>query len=113
VEIFLKKPGGGYGVISYDTMLSDIRDLDDVDGDGKREVVILDMYGGKKHNYFSYSIYKIRGFKLANADGDITPFPKFIWFTDKPNDKDTVHLTGKERAQHVIKKNEAIEYRDI
>jgi hypothetical protein len=110
VEIFLKKQGGEYQKISYDVMSAGIEDFIDLNHDGQYEVIITDFYSGKKHNYFTYSIYEFKDYKLVNADLKFSGFPKFVWITYKPNDKDTTHLTDDEKAQHVDKKNESINY---
>ena len=113
VDIFLKDKTGHDHKISYDTMNPDIQDFSDLNHDGKSEVIITGYYQGKKHNYFSYDVYQFDGFKLKNADKQFKGFPKFIWLTNKPNDKDTTHLTQKERAEHVREKNSSIIYKVI
>jgi len=110
VEIFLKKEEEQYQKISYDVMSAGIEDFTDLNNDGQCEVIITDFYSGKKHNYFTYSIYEFKDYKLVNADSKFSEFPKFVWITYKPNDKDTTHLTADEKTHHVDKKNKAIRY---
>ncbi len=100
-EIFLKKKGGGYQKISYDTFYSNIEDFVDLDGNGKYELIITDLYYGKKHNYWAYNIYKFKDYKLVNANSEYKNFPKIVWFTESPNDKDTTHLSLAERKEAV------------
>ena len=108
VDIFLKKDGQSYQRISYDTMAAGLEDFVDLNRDGRYEVIITGFYGGEKHNYFTYSIYEFNNFRLQNADLRFSGFPKFVWYTDKPNDKDTVHLTLKERQKYVSEKDNSI-----
>ena len=113
VDIFLNKQDGSYQKISYDTMASGPEDFVDLDKDGRYEVIITDFYGGDKHNYFTYDIYEFKDYRLLNVDTKFKGFPKFIWFTDNPNDKDTVHLTKEQRMAHTKEKDKAIKYGEI
>lgn len=113
VEILLKKKQGVYQKVSYDTFSAGLEDFIDLYRDGKYEVIITDFYGGSKHNYFTYNIYKISDYRLVNADAQSKGFPKFIWFTYNKNDKDTLHLSQEERLSHTEKKNTSIQYEDI
>ncbi len=120
VEIFLKKKEGGYRQIGYDAVAVSIKDFVDLNHDGKYEVIITGFYeqGGTKkdrraHNYFSYSVYEFNGYRLQNADKKYKGFPKFVWFTDRPNDKDSDKVSLKERREHVREKEKGITYKDI
>lgn len=113
VEIFLKKEDGAYSKISYDTLSAGIEDFVDLNRDGKYEVIITGLYGGTKHNYFTYNIYKISHYELVNSDSQFKGFPKFIWFTYNENDKDTIHLTQEERRLHTGEKNTSIQLAEI
>lgn len=113
VDLFLKKDKRQYQRISYDTMNPDMKDFVDLNHDGKAEVIITGYYPGKKHNYFSYNIYQFKNFRILNSDSIFKHFPKFIWLTEKPNDKDTQHLSEKERRLHTIEKNRRIRYEEI
>ena len=110
VDIFLKKKSGDYSRISYDSMMAEIRDFTDINGDGRYETIITGFYYGKNHNYFTYSIYDISVDGLVNADKNYEEFPKFIWFTNDPNDKNTTHLTLKEKKEHIEKKDSSVQY---
>jgi len=113
VDIFLKRADGSYQKITYDTMGAELGDFVDLNKDGKYEVIITDIYRGQKHNYFTYSIYEFHDYKLVNSDNKNTGFPKFVWMTDKPNDKDTLHLTQEEKQKHIEEKNKSIVYETI
>mgnify|MGYP001596046551 CR=1 FL=1 len=114
VDILLQTKKDQYQKISYDTMANDpIKDFVDLNQDGQYEIIITDLYYGDKHNYFTYKVYEFRDYRLINADAKFKGFPKFIWITYKPNDKDTTHLTKQERAKHVEEKNRSIKYEVI
>jgi len=107
-EIYLNKDGKSYQKIVYETIRGGLEDFVDIDKDGKYEVIITDVYAGAKHNYFTYNIYEIKGYNLANANARFNGFPKFVWITNKPNDKDTTHLTKEEREKYVGEINDGI-----
>ena len=114
VEILLKKGDNSYQKISYDTMANNpIEEFVDLDKDGKYEVIITDLYYGDKHNYFTYNIYEFKDYKLVNADVKFGGFPKFVWITNKPNDKDTAHLTKEQRMALTHEKDNSIKYAEI
>lgn len=114
IHIYLKKPEGGYQEISYvKDAGSGIEDVVDINNDGKWEVILTDLYGAKSHNYFSYSVYEFKDYQLVNADKKFKGFPKFVWFSNKNNDKDTTRLTAQERKKHVEEKNREIQYQVI
>ncbi|MFC1709768.1 hypothetical protein ACFL2J_06935 [Candidatus Omnitrophota bacterium] len=113
VEIYLKKEEGEYQKISYDTMAARLDDFVDVDKDGKYEVIITGFCGGEEHNYFTYSIYEFNNYQLVNSDAKFNGFPKFIWYTNDPNDKDTTHLAEQERLSHTKEKDSTIQYEEI
>jgi hypothetical protein len=110
VEIYLKQNNRNYQKIYFDTMCSGLDDFVDLSNDGEYKLIITGFYGGKKHNYFTYNIYEFSGGKLVNADAKVKGFPKFIWYTNKRNDKDTKHVSPEERTKHTEGKNNSIEY---
>lgn len=113
VELFLNKDGKSYQKIIYETIRADLGDFVDFNKDGKYEIIITDIYGGSKHNYITYNAYEIKDYKLVNANAKLKGFPKFVWITDKPNDKDTVHLTEEQRSEHAKEKERSIKYEFI
>jgi hypothetical protein len=120
VEIFLKKKEGGYQQIAYDAVAVSINDFIDLDHDGKCEVIITGFYqqdgtkqDGRTHSYFSYDVYEFDGYRLKNADKKYQGFPKFVWFTERPNDQDSDKVTLKERLKHIQEKEKGIVYKSI
>jgi len=113
VEILLKKQDGSYANITYDTMKSGIEDFVDLNKNDECEIIITGFHFDNKHNYFTYNIYEIKNYKLVNADSKFKGFPKFIWNTNKPNDKDTKHLTKEQRCYLSNEKDSSIYYNKI
>jgi hypothetical protein len=101
VDLFLARTDGQFDVVSYESFAAGLEDFVDPDGDGRYEMLVTDMYWGRQHNYFAYSIYQIRDGKLLNANARFKGFPKFIWYTRKRNDQDTSHLSPFEREGFV------------
>jgi hypothetical protein len=119
IDIYIKSKTGSYTKISYHTLHIDEKDFVDMDGDGNYKVIITDMYSsdsrgqGKHHNYFTYNIYELSAGRLINADYKYKDFPKFVWITNDPNDKNTTHLTEKEKQAHTYQKDDLIKYESI
>lgn len=113
VDIFLKIASLKYIHIAYDTLDSGLEDFVDLNNDGRFEAIITDLISGKSHNYFGYSIYEFKGYKLENCDSKVKGFPKFVWYSYKPNDKDATQLTAKERFAAIRSKNNKIEYQEL
>jgi len=113
VDIYLKEKKGKYHLISFETMEWGLEDFIDLNKDGKTEVIMTSFYGGKDHNYFTYDVYEFKNYKLVNADKKYKGFPKFVWYTNKNNDKDTIQLSARERQKHVAEKDASIKYESI
>ena len=109
-EVYLNKDGKSYQKITYETIRGGLEDFVDIDKDGKYEVIITGVYAGEKHNYFTYNIYEFKGYNLVNANARFNGFPKFVWMTNKPNDKDTVHISKEQRAKSVSETDSSIKY---
>ena len=103
---------GGFEKISYYTFDAGIEDFIGPDKNGKYKVIITGFYQGNRHNYISYNIYEIKNYHLINADAKVKGFPKFIWYSNKPNDKDSGSLTQQERHLHAKEKNNSIHYEE-
>jgi hypothetical protein len=111
VVILLKKRDRSVEKISYETMANDpIKEFIDLNNDGRSEVIITGIYYGDKHNYFTYDIYELKDYRLVNANSKFKGFPKFVWITYKPNDKDTTHLTEDQRMALSKEKDGSIKY---
>lgn len=113
VDIFMKKAPESYDHIHYESVAAGPEDFVDMDQDGRAEVIMPSYYMGNKHNYFAYAVYEIAGGRLVNVSSRYKGFPKFIWYTHKPNDKQTTHLTKAEKAGHIREIESKIKYRHI
>lgn len=102
VDILFQVRRHTFSHIHYDTMSASLKDFVDINRDGVYEIIYTDFYDGQRHNYFVYSIYEIRDAKLYNANKKYSPaFPKFIWFTYKPNDKQSTRITREEKEEYL------------
>ena len=96
---------------------TDISDFTDINNDGKCELIVCSFYYGAEdgiqYNYFSYSIFRFNDFRLVNSNEAFKGFPKFVWFSFEPNDKDTSKLPESIRNKHVDEVNGAISYKEL
>jgi len=112
-EIFLKKKEGGYHKIYFDSLSAGLQDYVDLDKDGRYEVIITDICFVNNHSYYYYNVYEFKENKLVNTGKKFKGFPKFVWFTYKHNDRDTVHLSEGERLEQVKKRDSGIFYAEL
>ncbi|OGW85734.1 MAG: hypothetical protein A2987_05560 [Omnitrophica bacterium RIFCSPLOWO2_01_FULL_45_10] len=106
IFIFLQTGDGKFRKIHYGTFGFDIADFIDVNGDGQFELLIteiagLDSLDGKTHSYWFYNLYKIEDFNLVMANELHPEFPKVIWYTRKPNDKETHKLSFEQKKRFI------------
>ncbi len=93
-------------VMSYDV---EERDFMDVNQDGKAEFLHTTfVFGeagkdGKLHNYWVYNLLKFSGTNLVSANALDARLPRWIWYTYKPNHKDTDQLTAAQRERLWLK----------
>ena len=113
VELYLRKDKDSFERVSYDTFDAGLDDFIGPDKGGRCKVIITGFYQGDKHNYISYNIYEFKNYRLVNADAKVKGFPKFIRYTNMPNDEDTVRLNVKERLLHSQEKGSSISYKEI
>ena len=89
------------------TAHADDNDFVDFEGDGVCEYVHTSfVFGyseaakdGKWHNYWVYNILGIRDGSLYIANEKDKRFPKWVWYTFKPNHKETTLITEKQKAK--------------
>ncbi|RKY33334.1 MAG: hypothetical protein DRP68_02715 [Candidatus Omnitrophota bacterium] len=105
VDILFQTNQKEFSHLTYDTYQADLKDFVDLDNDGKYEIIYTDFYYGRKHNYWVYSIYEIRNDRIQLANDKYNNFPKFIWYTYKPNDKDSKKITTEEKSDYLSKLN--------
>jgi len=97
INLFLKKEDSSYESVYFESTYPGSEDFLDINNDGVCEIIVGGYEHIVKHNYWTYNIYEIKDFRFINADLTFEGFPRFIWFTDKPNDKDTKHFAGAQR----------------
>ena len=103
VEIFLGDKTGEFESIMYWTKSADVKDFVDLNNDGKYAIlrclqdVVDDESRPAPRTYWHYNLYEIKRDKLVNISSPANGFPKFIWFTNKPNDNETTLLTKDQR----------------
>jgi hypothetical protein len=54
---------------------------------------------GKHHNFWAYNLYRFDGDKLVISNDSSKEFPKTIWYSFKPNHKETDLLYPEQKAQ--------------
>jgi hypothetical protein len=114
----------GYTFQVMVTMYPD--DMDFVVIDGKPHFIHCSFhYGGickdnKNHNFWAYNLYRFDGDELVLSNNSSREFPKTIWYSFKPNNKETDLLYPEQKtqihedslAEILVKKGElAIEWR--
>ena len=78
-------------------------DFVDLKGDGHYQLLMMQLMEAlgqdrKPHNFWVYTPYEIKDFSLR-MDRDPAPgFPKFIWYTERSNDKPTDKLTQQQKG---------------
>ncbi|MEI7751858.1 MAG: VCBS repeat-containing protein [Candidatus Omnitrophota bacterium] len=102
VILLLQTKKGEFKRLDYDTYSPSFNDFIDFNRDGKYEVVITSMSqlkgaDGKYHSYWVYSVYEFAEFNLVIDNLLATGFPKFIWFTNRPNSKEAKNLSPAEK----------------
>ena len=89
-----------------------IEDFVDINHDGICEIILggffYGAYEGWRHNYFSYSVFSFENGNFTNVSNRFKGFPKFVWFSYEPNDKDTSKLPADLRANHIRAIEESI-----
>ena len=97
---------GQFRRLEFISLYFDIGDFVDLDGDGKWELLMLQLtqlesLDKKVHSYWVYVPYRVDRFNLALDRNGLSDFPKFIWFTDSPNNQPTDKLPQKEKDQYL------------
>ncbi|MDD4202198.1 MAG: hypothetical protein PHQ52_01895 [Candidatus Omnitrophica bacterium] len=118
VDIFLRFSETEFQHIYYEGFCIGSEDFVDMDKDGKSEIIRLDLVRGadkkgKEHNYWGYNIYELVDGKMVNANEKYEGFPKYVWYTEKHNDKDTSHLTKEYREKLAKEQYSKIEQEKI
>ena len=100
VIILLQTEKGKFCRIDYDSFDPSSDDFVGLGNDGN-EVLVSGMTSlkgldGRIHSFWTYVPYRIKGFDLV-MDKSIPDFPKFIQFTQAPNDNPTDKLSQRQK----------------
>jgi len=99
--LFQAKPGQ-FQRLDFTSFNFDPRDLVDLKGDGKYELLIMQLADGlAKHNFWTYTPYRIENFNLVMDKKSFIGFPKFIFFTNKPNNQATNMLSQQQKDEYL------------
>ncbi|MHC4462537.1 MAG: hypothetical protein ACYS6W_02405 [Planctomycetota bacterium] len=99
--VFALSDGDDYTVTATTGLWSGWNYFVDIKGDGQRQFIHTRFVNGgnvkgrdgKRHNYWVYNLLEFKGGKVV-VNNDLAPhFPRWIWFTSKPNHQPTTQLT--------------------
>ena len=62
---------------------------------------------GRSHNFWVYQLYRIDGTRFVPAAADQPGFPKWVWYTDRDNHKETTQLTSEQKDRLLRKRRAA------
>ena len=62
---------------------------------------------GRTHNFWVYQLYRIDGTRFVPAAADQPGFPKWVWYTDRDNHKETTQLTSEQKDRLLRKRRAA------
>ncbi|HNS21250.1 MAG TPA: hypothetical protein PKH24_12175 [Sedimentisphaerales bacterium] len=102
---FFLRSKTGYTTVSGETYHLDANDFVDLNKDGQAEWIQTEFIrgcpgrDGKAHNYWVLNLIQFRDGRATLANGIDKRFPSWIWFTNKPNHKNTVQLTDAQKQK--------------
>ncbi len=104
---FILSTNSGYRATTVQTLWSGTEYFVDLKGDGRCQFIHTSFVqgwpersrDGKFHNYWVYNVLEIAGSRLLLTEKLDRRFPKWIWYTHKPNHKDTTLLTSEQKER--------------
>jgi hypothetical protein len=102
---FFLRSKTGYTTVSCQTCRLDGNDFVDLNKDGQAEWIQTEFIrgcvgrDGKAHNYWVQNLIQFRDGRPLLANAADKRFPSWIWYTNKPNHKNTVQLTAAQKQQ--------------
>ena len=102
---FVLSSGEVYRVSVVTDLFPGVEDFVDLRNDGSCQFIHTSfIYGergrdGRKHNYWVYNVFDVKGTELRLANHLLDGFPKWIWYTFKDNHKATMQLTREKKAR--------------
>lgn len=104
IALYLQQQNGDFKKLTLPAESFSPRDVFDIDGDGRFEIVTVQLVNYLDHNYWVYRCWQIKNYEIVNVD-ERFDFPRAIWFTFKPNQK----LVDKETTQEIISNTQKTE----
>ncbi len=102
---FILSEGSGYKSTVVRDLWPTLEDFVNFNGDEKYEYVHTSLVRGEKgrdgktHNYWVYNILEFKGADVVVNNKADKRFPKWIWYTFKPNHKATTQLTSEQKQR--------------
>lgn len=104
---FFLSNGNKFDVVAIDVTVSQPEDFIRIPQDN--ECVLLHLTGasaeagmtadGKYHNFWVYNLLRFRGSAIVVDNSVIKGFPRWIWFTESPNRKETRMLSPAQKVR--------------
>ena len=106
IYILLQDENGNFKQLEYYTYMFEIRDFIDPDRNEKLALLILDMTqtdstDKKGHSFWVYTLYEFDNLSLRRVKEEKWGLPKFIWYTNDPNDKVTEKITPTDQSVYL------------
>jgi len=105
IVVFILSTKGSYKAVPIESWGADpLTDLVDVNGDGRCEFIQTAFIDGDKgkdgryHNYWVHNLLRFEGSRCVSANKSDRRFPRWVWFTFKPNHADTDQITKRQRV---------------
>ena len=104
--IYFQIAPGKFRRLEFTSFYFEITDFVNFDRDGNPEVLMMQLASlncsdKKLHNFWVYVPYKIKDFNLVMDRNGHPDFPKFIWYSKKPNNQPTDKLSRKQKNQYL------------
>ena len=96
----IQNPNGLFTKLSYDDMSNGDRIERDMDNDGKYITICMELENFKKHNYWTYNLYKFSGDSLIGVS-DRFDYPVMIQFLNRTNYKPASEIPDASRRSFV------------
>lgn len=111
---FFLRSKEGYTAVQGETCRLEGHDFVDLDNDGQIEWIQTEFIrgcvgrDGKAHNYWVSNLIHFRDGELLLANEIDTRFPSWIWYTYKPNHKNTIQLSVIQKHQLFVEQADGL-----
>lgn len=105
VTLLFQTTPGQFRRLNFVSFYFEPRDFVDLKGDGRYELLMMQLAqiecaDGKLHSFWVYAPYEIKDFSLV-MDSTLHDYPRFIWYTEKPNSKATDKLSIQQKDDFI------------